>query len=298
LDVEFGAVHRWMVGVNMGRQIEESAVPRLGAVVRDVGVVTDQVPTGEVCIEVLLVLLEDRDIDVEMLACLATDPGIHGPAAAQVPRAAIAGHEVAGVGEWWRYGWHTSPFSLTPVDGLTDGSIVLRPWREADADWYVDQVSDPEIQRFTSEPADLTVERATASISAVAANPELLCWAITAAGTDELLGNAGVHASTGEMYYWVAAPARGRGVATAAVRLMTAYCFHNCDIPELSLLVRPGNNASIRVAEKSGFANPSTTELAEVRELVDRITKQAVTTMGQPVAAVPVADGKGGVKTA
>lgn len=130
---------------------------------------------------------------------------------------------------------------------------MLRPWREADAAWYVEQIGDPDIQRFTSEPGDLTVERAAASITAVAANPELLCWAITAAGTDALLGNAGVHASTGEMYYWVAAPARGRGVATAAVRLMTAHCFRNRDIPELSLLVRPGNNASIRIAEKGGF---------------------------------------------
>jgi uncharacterized membrane protein YqiK len=64
-----------------------------------------------------------------------------------------------------------------------------------------------------------------------------------------------------------------------------------------------GTLISMLVAEKSGFANANTTELAEVRELVDRITKQAVTSMGQPVDAVSpapaaVADGKGGVKTA
>lgn len=95
------------------------------------------------------------------------------------------------------------------------------------------------------------MERAAASIRAATANPDLLWSAITQAG--ELLGNAGVHASIGEMYYWVAAPARGRGVATAAVRLMTAYSFAKCDLPELSLVLRSGNQASIRVAEKSGF---------------------------------------------
>ncbi|HZZ43914.1 MAG TPA: SPFH domain-containing protein [Tepidisphaeraceae bacterium] len=51
-----------------------------------------------------------------------------------------------------------------------------------------------------------------------------------------------------------------------------------------------GTLLTMLVAEKSGFNPSSTPESAEVRDLIDRITRQAVTSMGQPVPETP--DGK------
>lgn len=35
--------------------------------------------------------------------------------------------------------------------------VTLREWSESDADWYAESTRDPAIQRFTTEPAHLTV---------------------------------------------------------------------------------------------------------------------------------------------
>jgi RimJ/RimL family protein N-acetyltransferase len=53
--------------------------------------------------------------------------------------------------------------------------------------------------------------------------------------------------------YWVAAPARGRGVAVRAVRLLCAWGFEARGLPRIQLHTLPGNVASERVAERAGF---------------------------------------------
>src|SRR4051794_27546253 len=50
---------------------------------------------------------------------------------------------------------------------------------------------------------------------------------------------------------WLAPAARGRGLATAAARLLCAWGF-DVGLERIELLVEPGNAASIRVAERLG----------------------------------------------
>ncbi|MGH8823334.1 MAG: GNAT family N-acetyltransferase [Jiangellaceae bacterium] len=45
----------------------------------------------------------------------------------------------------------------------------------------------------------------------------------------------------------------GRGVATEAVRLLTGYLFDRKKHNRIRLIIHPGNQASRRVAEKSGY---------------------------------------------
>ncbi len=97
------------------------------------------------------------------------------------------------------------------------------------------------------------MERVEDGIRKAMGDPIRLSWAITKADTGELLGNAGIDMATGEIYYWLAAAARGRGVATAAVELITAHAFGADDRSALYLWVRPGNVASARVAVRAGF---------------------------------------------
>jgi RimJ/RimL family protein N-acetyltransferase len=59
--------------------------------------------------------------------------------------------------------------------------------------------------------------------------------------------------SKGHFGYWVGKDARGRGVATRALRLLTRWAAEEHGLARLQLIVEPENVASIRVAEKAGF---------------------------------------------
>lgn len=79
-------------------------------------------------------------------------------------------------------------------------------------------------------------------------------------GTDEgtrLLGACGLTVShadlSGAIGYWVAAPARGRGVATAAVRLVCRWAFDALGLRRISLTAAAPNAASNAVARRAGF---------------------------------------------
>jgi len=58
---------------------------------------------------------------------------------------------------------------------------------------------------------------------------------------------------TGEIAYIVAPAARGRGIATEAVRLLSLWALAGLGLQRLQLTIRPGNVSSIRVAEKAGY---------------------------------------------
>jgi RimJ/RimL family protein N-acetyltransferase len=62
-----------------------------------------------------------------------------------------------------------------------------------------------------------------------------------------------VAGGTGHIGYWLARPARGRGIVTRAVVLLCRYAFDELGLARLELIADPDNAASQRVAEKAGF---------------------------------------------
>jgi hypothetical protein len=115
---------------------------------------------------------------------------------------------------------------MLPERPLTDGVVALRAWQPQDAEWYVAQLADAEIQRFTTEPAELAPEDVRAEIEDMLATRAHAGLAVTDAATGALLGSAGLavgEPGVGEISYWVAADARGRGAATRAVRLLVDW---------------------------------------------------------------------------
>jgi RimJ/RimL family protein N-acetyltransferase len=60
-------------------------------------------------------------------------------------------------------------------------------------------------------------------------------------------------ARSAELGYIVAPSARGRGVATAALRLLTAWALAELDVLRLELRIVVSNHASKRVAERNGY---------------------------------------------
>jgi RimJ/RimL family protein N-acetyltransferase len=133
---------------------------------------------------------------------------------------------------------------------LADGDIAVRPLVEADAEAVAAAARDPLIPYYTSVPENYTLEHALEFIGRGGNE-----FAIVDADTDELLGVIGfvLRHGRGDFGYWLAKEARGRGVATRALRLLSRWAAEEHDLGRLQLLVEPENLASIRVAERAGF---------------------------------------------
>ena len=136
---------------------------------------------------------------------------------------------------------------------LEEGDIALRPFTEADVPAITAACQDPEIPRWTSVPSPYSEDDAR---SFVAEPGDHRAFAVVDASTDALLGSVGFwlegHDRAG-FGYWTSKEARGCGVATRALRLLTRWAVREHDLARLQLMVEPANAASIRVAEKVGF---------------------------------------------
>jgi RimJ/RimL family protein N-acetyltransferase len=145
------------------------------------------------------------------------------------------------------------------VPHLEDGVVALRPPGARDIDAVVAACQDPEIPRWTRVPSPYTREHAVEFVERSQRTWEEgtdAAFVIADASTDELLGAIGVHRLTDEqgpeVGYWVKREARGRGVATRALRLVTGWA---CREQGMSVMLQADvrNRASRRVAEKTRF---------------------------------------------
>jgi RimJ/RimL family protein N-acetyltransferase len=142
---------------------------------------------------------------------------------------------------------------------LTDGTLVLRLPDDDDAEAVRIACQDPEIPRWIPViPQPYTDESAREFIawSRETAERGSYSFVIVDAGTAELLGAIGMGVNArmkmGHIGYWVAAPARRRGVASGALRLLAGWALEQ-DFGRVELITDPENVASQRVAEKVGF---------------------------------------------
>jgi RimJ/RimL family protein N-acetyltransferase len=150
-----------------------------------------------------------------------------------------------------------------PVPALANETVLLRPWRKADVARGLMAFGDPVIQRFSwpsQEP--FTAEDARAYFigqeSARMRGDEVQFALVEPADDDTVLGCASVHSldrdrGTAALGYWLAPQARGRGIASTAVRLLATWGFTTLGLVRIELTCGPDNKASQRVAERCGF---------------------------------------------
>jgi len=144
---------------------------------------------------------------------------------------------------------------------LRDADVVLRAWREDDVPALVVACNDPEISRWIPViPSPYAEEDARAfigghSLSEPGYSVPEHSFAITLAGT--LAGAIGLSVNSfgyrGRIGYWVAAPSRGKGVCTRALRLVSRWGFEELALQRLDLISDPANLASQRCAERVGY---------------------------------------------
>jgi RimJ/RimL family protein N-acetyltransferase len=141
---------------------------------------------------------------------------------------------------------------------LSDGVLTLRPWSESDAPELAACIDgDEEITRWLDQiPQPYGVENALAYIRGTAGNERETRFAVTEDDGGRVLGSVGAtwneSRDVAEIGYWLRADARGRGVTTAAVRLITAWALE-AGAARVQLRAAVDNDASRRVAEKAGF---------------------------------------------
>ena len=139
---------------------------------------------------------------------------------------------------------------------LRDGDLELRPWSEDDVPALVAACNDPEIVRWIPPiPSPYTEADALAFVRGEVSSAPEHSFAITL--HQSVVGAIGMSVNSmnyrGHVGYWVAAPARGQGVGTRALRVISRWALDELRLQRLELITDPDNVASQRVAEKVGF---------------------------------------------
>jgi RimJ/RimL family protein N-acetyltransferase len=144
-----------------------------------------------------------------------------------------------------------------PDPALHDDTVHLRQWADEDAPEIVRCCSDPLIPRYIPViPMPYSMSDAEQFIERSRTPSDELNLAV-AGHSGELFGAVGVSitSDTGiaEIGYWLAPEARGRGLATRALRLLSAWTLRETGIARLQLQTDVENLASQAVATRAGF---------------------------------------------
>ncbi|SCF41780.1 Protein N-acetyltransferase, RimJ/RimL family [Micromonospora echinospora] len=136
--------------------------------------------------------------------------------------------------------------------------LLLRPWREEDAADVLAALRDPETAQWNPSAPGLDLAGAQAWTRARAdwSAGTHASFAVTDATSGALTGSVSLHRIQGDeasIGYWTVPAARGRGVATAAVRLVTGWAFGSLGLHRIELCHAVANPASCRVAARAGY---------------------------------------------
>jgi RimJ/RimL family protein N-acetyltransferase len=139
--------------------------------------------------------------------------------------------------------------------------IVLRKFTPSDSSWIADACNRPEMARFVPAlPSPYTVDDASEFIAHTESawlDGTGAAFAIESVVGDPLgaiaLSPSGKDWSHAGVGYWLRVEARGRGLATEALQLVSRWAFQALGAERLSLITDPDNISSQRVAERAGF---------------------------------------------
>ena len=172
---------------------------------------------------------------------------------------------------------------MDPSFELLTERLRLRPLTTGDVESLFTVLGDPETMRWYPAPYDQSaviawIERETASYSSNGFG----LLAVEELARGEFLGDCGatIQPVDGEEHVELGWHVRrdrwGRGIATEAGTACRDWCFANLGLDHVISLIRPENRQSSRVAEKLGMTVWKETQHAELRHVVYRIDRGAV----------------------
>jgi [ribosomal protein S5]-alanine N-acetyltransferase len=143
-----------------------------------------------------------------------------------------------------------------PDPPLSDGVVTLRPSDDRDLGAIERGTADPDVIRSFGRPTraaaevlELNRQRWVDGVGATFA----ICEHLDACAGLVFVNLAAARPGNGGVGYWLLPEARGRGLATRAVRLVSQWALRDLGLARLGLYAEPWNRASQRVAERAGF---------------------------------------------
>ena len=138
-------------------------------------------------------------------------------------------------------------------------SCIIRPWAESDAVALQRHADDREVSKHLRDrfPYPYGLEQARTFLSWITKQPAPSVWAIEVAG--EAAGGIGlelhsdIERVSAEIGYWLGRSHWNRGIATDALRSVTAEAFNRFEITRLYAVPFADHAASVRVLEKCGY---------------------------------------------
>jgi RimJ/RimL family protein N-acetyltransferase len=159
--------------------------------------------------------------------------------------------------------------------------LVLRQFREADLDAYAEMCGDAEVMRYLGAGAPVGRADAWRNLALMLGHWRLRgygLWAAEERASGEMVGRVGCWNPEGwpglEVGWMLRRRFWGRGFATEGSRAALAYAFTRLGCPHVLSLIRPGNAASVRVAQRLGERLEGRTEVMGGEVLVYGIRRE------------------------
>ena len=150
--------------------------------------------------------------------------------------------------------------------------LLLRPWRESDAEECYKYAKDPRVGPIAGWPVHKSVENSRHVIKTFLMEPET--YAIVLKETGFPVGSIGLHRNDlaekedeMELGYWIGVPYWGRGLVPEASRELLRHAFDDLHLARVWCGYYDGNEQSKRVQEKLGFKYQWTNEHAPVLQM-------------------------------
>jgi RimJ/RimL family protein N-acetyltransferase len=141
-----------------------------------------------------------------------------------------------------------------PEPPLTDGVVTLRPPNEGDLPAIEHRIADPEVLRWVG-PVEYSARQILELNRSRWAEGTCATFSISDP-KDDCGGHVWVElqgSGRGSVGYWLLPEARGKGLATRSVRLISRWALRELQLSRLSLITETSNERSQRVAERSGY---------------------------------------------
>ncbi|MGN0604054.1 MAG: GNAT family N-acetyltransferase [Oscillospiraceae bacterium] len=144
---------------------------------------------------------------------------------------------------------------------FTTERLILRPWRETDAESLYEYAKDPDIGPPAGWPAHTSVENSLEIIRSVLSAEET--YAVCLKEDNKAIGSIGLILSGStdmtdkddecELGYWIGKPFWGKGYIPEAARRLLLHGFEDLGMTTIWCGYYDGNTKSKRVQEKLGF---------------------------------------------
>lgn len=167
--------------------------------------------------------------------------------------------------------------------------LILRPWKESDAEALYEYAKDPLVGPAAGWPVHTSVENSREIIKDILSAK--YSYAVVIKGGDRPVGSIGlmigdasnqkIPDTEAEIGYWIGVPFWGKGYIPEAMRELMKFAFEELGMQKIWCGYFDGNEKSKRVQEKCGLHYHHTNEsiwvgqLGEIRmEHVTCITKE------------------------